>query len=425
MTDELVWKPELGVDHLVLAHQDEVVEATPGAEPELVHHLQVTHEAEGARRRDPRPVLRGVIEGEVVALLPHRRRVTQQVGHGERVRGFDGQRPVPVPDLIDAVDDDLLAGSGLIHDADLVQVVAELQGRPVEHGDLAVDLDQEVTDPVGVERRQEMLHGADAVAAAGEGGGIVGLRHRRDVGRNLGPPRQRQEVDPAVGWQGLHHHPGAHARMQPEPVHHGAGADGALRPIGGLEQWQPRGLLVGAVARGLREAVGVQVTGPPAQGAFHRIDGLIVGERFLQVVVGAHLDGLHGRRRRAVPGHHDDRHPRVQLAQRLQGLETVAVRQPDVQEHHVRMLTAVELDRLLAAGGGQGAVPLVAQNARQRREDSGLVVHDQDQLVHGVRVCSVGRQRSSRRLRLCRTRPTGRPRDPITARNRMQTLAGG
>ena len=49
---ELVDEAELGVDHVVLADQDAVVQPAARAQAELVHHLEVAHEAEGAGARD-------------------------------------------------------------------------------------------------------------------------------------------------------------------------------------------------------------------------------------------------------------------------------------------------------------------------------------------------------------------------------------
>src|SRR3712207_1410856 len=43
---ELVRETQLGVDDLILPHQDEVVETAAGAQAQLVQHLQVLHEAE-------------------------------------------------------------------------------------------------------------------------------------------------------------------------------------------------------------------------------------------------------------------------------------------------------------------------------------------------------------------------------------------
>jgi hypothetical protein len=45
-----------------------------------------------------------------------------------------------------------------------------------------VDLDQQVGDAGGVERREQVLDGADRFALALEGGRVVGVGDRGDVG---------------------------------------------------------------------------------------------------------------------------------------------------------------------------------------------------------------------------------------------------
>ncbi len=255
-------------------------------------------------------------------------------------------------------------------------------------------LDQQVPHPIGVERREEVLDGADALPFSGKRGGVVGLRHGADVGRDLDSGGQGDEVDAAVRGQRLENHRGALAGVQAEAVDHGRVVEGALAAAGLGEQRQVRG--------GGEPALGLATVGagslrhgrgsPLLEGALvfesagRGIDRPLVGEGLLQVVVGPHLDRLHRGRGRAVPRHHDHGRRGVGLAQRLQGFQAVAVGQPDVEEDHRRALLLVEAQRALAAGGGEGRVPLVGKDASQGGEDPRLVVHDQNQLAHAGQV---------------------------------------
>jgi len=51
-------------------------------------------------------------------------------------------------------------------DPDLLQPLAELESRAVQDRDLAVDLDEQVGDPIGVKRGEQVLDCADALALA-------------------------------------------------------------------------------------------------------------------------------------------------------------------------------------------------------------------------------------------------------------------
>mgnify|MGYP006955164747 CR=1 FL=1 len=67
LTHSSVLKAQVRVDHVVLSDQDEVVEAAAGAETELVDHLQIAHETEGARRhRRPDHSCNAMLEEEAV-----------------------------------------------------------------------------------------------------------------------------------------------------------------------------------------------------------------------------------------------------------------------------------------------------------------------------------------------------------------------
>ncbi len=81
--------------------------------------------------------------------------------------------------------------------------------------------------------------------------------------------------------------------------------------------------------------------------------------------------------------HHDHRSFRIDITQRLQGLEAVPIRQPDIEEDDIRVLFTKQMQGLLAARGGDGAVTLVAEDLRQGRQDALFVINNQNQFVHG------------------------------------------
>ena len=153
----------------------------------------------------------------------------------------------------------------------------------------------------------------------------------------------------------------------------------------------------GEVRGGHEPALGLAAVAPPLrgdlrlprlegalvfEGAGRGVDRPLVGEGLLQVVVSPHLDRLHGGRGGAVAGHHHHGGRGIGLAQGLQGLQAVPVGQPDVEEDDGGPLLLVEGQRALAAGGGQGRISLVRQDAPQRGKDPRLVVNDQNQLAH-------------------------------------------
>src|SRR5262249_35565608 len=100
--------------------QDEIIEPAAGAEPQLVHHLQVLQKPEGPRRRDLALVGLRSVQRELEALLAQGRRIAEQIGDREGLCGLDRQELLAAVDLIAAVDDDLLPRLGLLLEPDLL-----------------------------------------------------------------------------------------------------------------------------------------------------------------------------------------------------------------------------------------------------------------------------------------------------------------
>ncbi len=111
--------------------------------------------------------------------------IPQEVRHREHIRRFDGQAFfLAVADLPHPVDDQLLDRTILILHTDLLEPLEETEGRTVEDRDLAMNLDQQVRDSARMEGGQEVFDGLDVLTLAGDGRGVVGLRHGADMGRN-------------------------------------------------------------------------------------------------------------------------------------------------------------------------------------------------------------------------------------------------
>ncbi len=93
---------------------------------------------------------------------------------------------------------------------------------------------------------------------------------------------------------------------------------------------------------------------------------------------------------------------RVDLAQRLQGLEAVAVGQPDVEEDDIGLAGGVDVERFGAARGGGDLETVVGEDAAEGGENAGFVVDDEGQ---GTSHRGGVYRASSARKSLCYIRP--------------------
>src|SRR6185437_8005274 len=112
----------------------------------------------------------------------------------------------------------------------------------------------------------------------------------------------------------------------------------------------------------------------PAQHGPHPGQQLGQAERLDQVIVRAGVQGQDTFRFLAAGGHHDDGHPRP-LAQPPADVHPVAVRQAEIQQHHVRVGGTQRLP-----GGHHviNAVPAPAQAAYQLGGQARVILHHQD-----------------------------------------------
>ena len=130
---------------------------------------------------------------------------------------------------------------------------------------------------------------------------------------------------------------------------------------------------------------------PPAVGSpaptATRVDGLVVGERLLEVVLRTHLDRLDRGRRGAVAGHHDHRGRRDRS--RAAPAASPARRGPAARCRE-RRRPAARCGRARAPRSPLVVVsvrkPSSLEDLGQGGQDPRLVVDDQDQLVHSGQV---------------------------------------
>jgi hypothetical protein len=103
-----------------------------------------------------------------------------------------------------------------------------------------------------------------------------------------------------------------------------------------------------------------------AQQRAHARGQLGHGERLHHVIVRAEVEAPHAVVHRVARGEHEHRHGAVFLrraaAQAAQHLETVHLRQPDVENHEVEALLRGGEHRLLAPRGHIDRVPLRLEN---------------------------------------------------------------
>ena len=112
-------------------------------------------------------------------------------------------------------------------------------------------------------------------------------------------------------------------------------------------------------------------------------EGAVEGERLFEEVVGAELGGADGGFDGAVAGDDDDFGDMrgVHLANVGEGVEAVAVGQPDVEQDDVVDGVGEQGEGLGGGGGGGDGVALLGEDGFEGVADSGFVVDDQD-MVH-------------------------------------------
>ena len=100
-------------------------------------------------------------------------------------------------------------------------------------------------------------------------------------------------------------------------------------------------------------------------------------ERFHHVVVGAEVQAVHAVIHRVARGEHEHRHGAFRGAKTPQYLETVHLRQPDVENHQVEALLRRGKHCLLAARSHVYGMALGLENPPQARSERRVVFDDQ------------------------------------------------
>ncbi len=137
------------------------------------------------------------------------------------------------------------------------------------------------------------------------------------------------------------------------------------------------GELAGELVVVLAQAAGLH-------GVLEDDEGAVEREGLFEEVVGAELGGADGGFDGAVAADDDDLGDAVgrKLADVGEGVEAVAVGQPDVEQDDVVGGVADELEGFGGGGGGGDGVALFGEDGVERLADLGFVVDDED-VVHG------------------------------------------
>ncbi len=245
----------VGIEHLVVVHDDGVVEPAAQGQAARAHHLHVLREAEGARARDvARVVARAEVELHALAGGIHGG--VGEVDFEAQLVAVVGLEPRPLELLALALahldgarDADELLRCVLQHHAGALQQEHEGGRRAVEDGHfLGRDVDVEIVQPQSRAGRHEVLDRVHLGAAHADGGGHArihdGFGPDRDVhgfgqvdaAENDARVRRggtQRELDPLATVQA--HADGAGEGLDRALLEHPAILGGGTRPC--LHRW--------------------------------------------------------------------------------------------------------------------------------------------------------------------------------------------
>ncbi len=100
-------------------------------------------------------------------------------------------------------------------------------------------------------------------------------------------------------------------------------------------------------------------------------------EGLFDVVVGPHLEGLHGAFNGSVTGDDDHQQFRVNLSHRPQHVQAALVAKIKIQQHQVDLFFTDQLHRLFTAFGGKRPEAIFGQYPLKILADKSLVIDDQ------------------------------------------------
>src|SRR3989338_7144193 len=168
VTRKLVGEPELGVEDLLVIHQNAITKSSSVHQSELFQFFNILEKSESSRRGDF--LFKGIraLEDIGMFLHPHRFRVVEDIADSKGIRRFDEEwsEIVFLIDPISPVNNDFRPLFFLFLYPPLLDQMAKFQGRAIHDRDLALHLDQQIRDPVTMKHGEKMLHGADHNAFA-------------------------------------------------------------------------------------------------------------------------------------------------------------------------------------------------------------------------------------------------------------------
>ena len=219
--DELVGKAQPRIQQSVGADHDRVVQRTAQRQAAAAQLLHVALEGEGPRRcKLLGEGVAGPQAGGELLVAEHRVLELDRVGHAV-LPATDTRRCASPPANHDRADQrHVLARRIGLHPAGTQQDVDERLGRSVQDRHLGtVQLDAQVVDEQGVERRHEMLDRADGDTVPLQARGVEAGARIPEEGRNLRPFRVRaHEDDSAAGLGRQQPHADGPSAVQADPL---------------------------------------------------------------------------------------------------------------------------------------------------------------------------------------------------------------
>jgi len=114
------------------------------------------------------------------------------------------------------------------------------------------------------------------------------------------------------------------------------------------------------------------------EGVLHAPDELVVLEGLPEIVVGAPLQGFHGRFDGGVARHHDDRHVGIPVLDEIQQIESVHLRHHEIEEHQVAAVALQPGHGVPRRWARLDAVVALPEKDPDALAHPDLVVHNQD-----------------------------------------------
>src|SRR3989338_55010 len=194
VTRKLVGEPELGVEDLLVIHQNAITESSSVHQSELFQFFDILEKSESSRRGDFLFKSIRALEDIGMFLYPYRFRVVEDIADSKGIRRFDADGlTVFLMDPISPANNDFRPLFFLFLYPPLLDQMAKFQGGAIHDRYLALHLDQQIRDPVTMKHGEKMLHGANHNAFATKRGGVTGRADIIYMGRHTGVGRDAAE----------------------------------------------------------------------------------------------------------------------------------------------------------------------------------------------------------------------------------------